>query len=336
MGIPQNLGTFAAALNTSGQSEINASTTGTLTVPRGGTGASSLSGILKGNGASAFTVAAAADILSAIGTTPVPNGGTGVSTLPVGALVVGNGTSPVTTLVGTSVNQVPTWNGTNWVPGVNTIAHGYQLFTTAGTFTVPAGVSSLNVACFGGGGGGASLTSGGLWAGGPGAGVYVVINGLASGTAIPVTIGAGGAGGLESGGAARNGATGGTTTFGSYITCFGGTGGNYPGGAGIKGSYSLGATVSLLSKNAGFLFGGGTGDYGYREYGTDPTSYEIYSGGGGGGLNGGNSGNGPGKEPTLRPEKGGLAYGPGNNGVDGVTTNFNGGNGGAGGVIVWW
>lgn len=48
-------------------------TTGTLSVARGGTGAGTLTGIPYGNGTSAFTVATAAQIVSAIGSTTVAN-----------------------------------------------------------------------------------------------------------------------------------------------------------------------------------------------------------------------------------------------------------------------
>ena len=53
-------------------------------------------------------------------TLPVGNGGTGVATIPTGGIMLGAGTSPITTLVGTVVNQVPVWNGTTWAAGTVT------------------------------------------------------------------------------------------------------------------------------------------------------------------------------------------------------------------------
>ena len=53
-------------------------------------------------------------------TLPVGNGGTGVATIPTGGIMLGAGTSPITTLVGTVTNQVPVWNGTTWTAGTVT------------------------------------------------------------------------------------------------------------------------------------------------------------------------------------------------------------------------
>lgn len=52
---------------------IVAGTTGTLSVARGGTGATTLTGVVYGNGTGAFTAASAAQIVSAIGSTAVTN-----------------------------------------------------------------------------------------------------------------------------------------------------------------------------------------------------------------------------------------------------------------------
>lgn len=65
-----------------------ANLSGNLTVPRGGTGASTLTGILKGNGTAAVTAAAQL---------AVADGGTGVATLSSGSYIRGAGTSAVTT-----------------------------------------------------------------------------------------------------------------------------------------------------------------------------------------------------------------------------------------------
>lgn len=67
---------------------------GTISVPNGGTGASTLTGYVKGNGASAFTAASTIPTTDLSGTITVPNGGTGASTLT--GYVKGSGTSALT------------------------------------------------------------------------------------------------------------------------------------------------------------------------------------------------------------------------------------------------
>jgi hypothetical protein len=71
-------------------------TTGTLSVARGGTGATTLTGVLKGSGTSNITAGTVSLTTEVTGTLPVANGGTGVATLPAG-IVRANGTSAFTT-----------------------------------------------------------------------------------------------------------------------------------------------------------------------------------------------------------------------------------------------
>ena len=71
----------------------------------------------------------------------------------------------------------------------------FQVFTSSGNFTVPTGITSLEVHCIAGGGGGGRNTNGGN--GGYGAGI---ITGLTPGAVISVTVGSGGNGGQGSGG----------------------------------------------------------------------------------------------------------------------------------------
>lgn len=67
---------------------------GTLDVPSGGTGVTSLTGYVKGNGTSAMTATATIPVSDLSGTLPVPNGGTGATTLT--GYVKGNGMSAMT------------------------------------------------------------------------------------------------------------------------------------------------------------------------------------------------------------------------------------------------
>lgn len=55
--------------------------------------------------------------ISGITDLAVADGGTGRSTLASGALLLGAGTGGVNTLSGTSVGQIPQWNGTTWTTG---------------------------------------------------------------------------------------------------------------------------------------------------------------------------------------------------------------------------
>jgi WD40 repeat protein len=95
---------FAQAGGAGGVIDINTQTTGTLTVPRGGTGATTLTGVVKGNGTSAMTA----------GTVTVAEGGTGVTTLTANAVLVGNGTSAVSSVAPGTLGNILTSNGTSW------------------------------------------------------------------------------------------------------------------------------------------------------------------------------------------------------------------------------
>ena len=75
-------------------SDIAAAATNVRTVATGGTGASTLTGVVKGNGTSAFTASTVSLTTEVSGTLPVANGGTGAATLT--GYVKGNGTSAMT------------------------------------------------------------------------------------------------------------------------------------------------------------------------------------------------------------------------------------------------
>jgi len=117
--------------------------TGTLPVANGGTGATTLTGVLKGNGTSAFTAATAGtDFVAPGGALGTPSSGTLTNTtgLPLttgvtGTLPVGNGGTGATTLTGlvkgngTSAFTAAT-AGTDYVaPGTATTFTATQSFT---------------------------------------------------------------------------------------------------------------------------------------------------------------------------------------------------------------
>jgi len=111
------------------------------------------------------------------------------------------------------------------------LAHGAEAFTANGTFTVPAGVTSVKVTAIGGGGGGCN--GGGMCstgAGGLGASGHAFVGGLTTGQTITVTVGTAGT-------VATVGSAGGNTSFGSFVTANGGTGATTS-GSGTAGSFS--------------------------------------------------------------------------------------------------
>jgi hypothetical protein len=99
------------------------------------------------------------------------------------------------------------------------VGNNRQIFTSSGTFTVPAGVYTIYAEAWGGGGSGAKANTGcGGGAGGYSAGLFNVT----PGQTITATIGSGGAAVSAS---TANGNSGGNTTF-SSLTANGGNGGN--------------------------------------------------------------------------------------------------------------
>lgn len=94
-----------------------------LGVASGGTGANTLTGVVKGTGTSALT-ASDVDLTSeVVGILPVANGGTGANTLTSNAVLLGNGTSPVQTVAPGTAGNVLTSTGSAWAsvsPVVNT------------------------------------------------------------------------------------------------------------------------------------------------------------------------------------------------------------------------
>lgn len=90
--------------------DLTSQVTGTLPVGNGGTGATTLTGVVKGNGTGAFTAGSVALGSEVTGTLPVANGGTGVTSLPAGDLV---GTTATQTLTGKTIRDtVYTISGT--------------------------------------------------------------------------------------------------------------------------------------------------------------------------------------------------------------------------------
>lgn len=182
-----------------------------------------------------------------------------------------------------------------------------QTFTTTGSnsFTVPAGVTSLLVECWGGGGagGGCTNTSNVTGGGGSGGAYSKEANLLVTPcSTYNVIVGAGGVGV-----SARAGGAGGSSSFGNSLTASGGSGGGVNGSAanGIGADISIGNTYDGGAGGTGSsgTSGGGGGGAGSASDGGDAaagTAGAAGSGGGGAGAAGrntngtGNAGNAPG------------------------------------------
>jgi hypothetical protein len=201
----------------------------------------------------------------------------------MGNIVLQGATSGSTTLTPTdATTQTLTLpSGTGTLALTSQLGVLSQVFTSSGTFTIPAGISAVKVTVVGGGGAGACQTM----------------------TNYP------------------GGSVGGTSSFGSYVTCTGGHTGqqqNTGGTAGYGGTASTSGTAYAITAT-GFYggAGGGTGILsGYQTQGV-----------------GGSTGFGIGTGsfiPATSVAANGLGYGCGGSGNDGGA-----GGGGAGAAIAW-
>lgn len=171
------------------------------------------------------------------------------------------------------------YDGTEMVlldPLPNQVFRNLAVITATGNWTVPAGVSSIDVELWGGGGGGGGSGSGGGTSGGGGAGGYARgIFAVTPGQVIACTIGAAGTGG----GAGGAGSGGGTTSFGAMLSATGGGGGQpNPSGNSGSGGTGTGGTINVTSAS------GSTGAASNVQGGAGATA--AFGGGGGGGAQG--------------------------------------------------
>lgn len=113
---------------------------------------------------------------------------------------------------GSTVSSPP---NNNWASGTfgSGLIRLYGSSQSSYSFTVPTGVSTIRVRCFGAGGGGGNSSS---YAGGGGGGFAIGEFDVVAGTSYAVTVGTGGG----------PGTSGGTSSFGSLISATGGGAGN--------------------------------------------------------------------------------------------------------------
>ena len=232
---------------------------------------------------------------------------------------------------------VPYACGTGGSPG--DVSHTVTFGTAgAGSWTVPAGVTSVKAECWGGGAGG------GPGGGGGGGGEYAAEAALTvtPGTRVPFVAGAGGSGG---GGLAAQGTvtsrSGGISTFGSaattttVVTAHGGVsallGGTSPGngGSGSANTTHFTGGIGGTSPNSGG--GGGGGSAGTAAIGNPGGAGTATTGGAGASAVAGGGAGGAGSPVPGYP---GAGSAPGGGGGGGFSTSYNGGGGnGAAGQV---
>lgn len=246
----------------------------------------------------------------------VADGGTGASTAEnartnLGAAKSG-ANSDITSLTGLTTPLSAAQGGT----GSTTYAYAGgrgQVFTSTGTFTVPAGVSAVKVTVVGGGGSGGSVSSstqGPAGGGGAGGTAIKFLTSLTAGNTIAVTI---------SGAGASSSISSGTQTI-TTVSASAGSAGSYgvggAGGIGSNGDINIrggaGGTGAYLGGNAGYSYAGGNG------------GSSTLGGGGTGGLNAAAGG------------AGGVYGGGGGGAAQNNDTGYSGGSGGSGVVIFEW
>ncbi len=195
---------------------------------------------------------------------------TGSRTLAYGSVFAWpNGTAPTLTTTSGAVDIIRAiTDGTtvyaNAFLNFGIASHGNQTFTSSGYFTVPAGVTSVNVLVVAGGGAGGGPNFGG--GGGGGGVIYQTGYSTTPGASITVTIGPGGTGTSTF---TSNGADGTDSSFGTLTATHGGGGGSYTnngvnggsggGGGGNAGSTSGGTGTSMQGNAGGATVGVGGG-----------------------------------------------------------------------------
>ena len=238
---------------------------------------------------------------------------------------------------------------------ITEVPSGVESFTSSGTFSVPTGITSVDVLVVGGGGGGGAVAAGG---GGAGGLIFMPGYPVTPGGTVPVTVGCGGQGSGTSASPTTPaypsrpasdhipGTAGQDSVFGQLTAKGGGYGGGkYPapqsgpgaggsgGSGGAGGSTSPGggpgsATQPTQPGNSGAYGFGGQGGQGSTNI-TPVQGYTMAGAGGGGGGAGANGSNGP-SGGGYQAFGGGGGAGKAYTIADGTTPVYYAGGGGGG------
>ena len=221
--------------------------------------------------------------------------GLSLSSTSSGAVISGNATAVVSDTTSTFTIRAADVNSntSDRQFTITILAPVYNSFTASGTFSVPSGVTAVDVLVVAGGGAGGGDAGGG---GGAGGLIYRPGFTVTPGGTITVTVGAGG--GNTSGNA--RGITGQDSVFGT-LTAKGGGGGGGGAGGGLSGGSGGGARSGQTSGGASANQSTQPGDSGTYGFGNSGGNSNASPGGGGGGGAGG----------------AGAQNGSGNNGGDG-------------------
>lgn len=199
----------------------------------------------------------------------------------------------------------------DYVTTTTPISGGYKEFTSSGTFTVPANVSSLKVVALGGGGGGghnsANFLTQNSGGGGGGGGMCISSLSVTAGESLTVTVGSGGSAGGGNGGNSQ-------VLRSSSLLIEGGGGSGGGQGLNSGGSGGTGTNPSGSGADASVQLNGGDGGSGSIGF----VSSATIGGGGGGGAAGANG------------SFGGADGGAGGSGNAGASSSVGGGGGGGG------
>lgn len=201
-----------------------------------------------------------------------------------------------------------------------------RTYTSNGTFLAPAGVTSVNVQCWGGGGGGSTTNNVG---GGGGGGAFASgVVPVVPGSTYNVVIGSRGSSGVN----------GGNTSFNntSVVAAGGTSAGTNMSAAGIGGSVAASiGTIRYAGGNgaagSGSVAGGGGGGAGSTGTGNNASTYIR---GAAKSVSGGAGGNG--RRQTRGNGSAGANYGGGGGGAYGNGTSATGGLGARGLAIISW